>query len=165
MNITFIIFLAICIILYVVAFLKGEVFGLQALKIGGMAMLKTIPLIIVAFAILGAIQVLIPKEFITKWLGAKTGMKGIFLGCVLGGITPGPPYISFPLALSLLKGGAGIGTVVAFITAWEIWSVERIPLEVAFLGTKFIAIRVVCTLIFPPLVGVIAHMFFRGVSL
>jgi uncharacterized membrane protein YraQ (UPF0718 family) len=70
--------------------------------------------------------------------------------------------VSLPIVAGLLKTGAGIGTMVAFLTGWSIWAVSRLPMEVGILGWKFVFIRLVSTFIFPPLAGWIAQIIFSG---
>ena len=82
----------------------------------------------------------------------------------MGGITPGGPYVSLPLAAGLLKAGAGLGTMVAYVTAWSLWAIARVPLEVGVMGWKFTFIRFTCTFIFPPIAGLIAKAFFSGMQ-
>ncbi|MGA1863320.1 permease [Deferribacter thermophilus] len=120
-----------------------------------------IPLLVFAFIIAGFVQVLVPKEFIVKFFGEGSGLKGIIAAAIAGALTPGGPYVSFPLALSLMEKGASIGAMVSFVTAWSIWGVARLPLEVGILGLKFTVLRVVSTIFFPILAGIIAN-FING---
>lgn len=102
---------------------------------------------------------LIPVRRLTRCCYAS-GLRGILIASGLGALTPGGPYVSFPLVASLYESGAGIGSVVAFVTAWSLWGVTRLPLEIAFLGVRVTLIRIASTLIFPPLAGLIARRFF-----
>lgn len=108
------------------------------------------------------IQILLPRELLSKWIGAESGMRGILIGTVAGGLTPGGPYVSLPIVAGLLRSGASIGTMVAFLTAWSLWAVGRLPMEVGILGWKFTLIRITSTFFFPPIAGFIAQMFFAG---
>lgn len=144
----------------IVAYFMGESLPLTGLKVGGEMFLEILPILIFAFVIAGMVQVLIPKEFIIKYLGAEAGFKGILIGCVAGGLTPGGPYVSFPIVASIWHAGAGIGTVVGFVTAWSLWAVGRLPYEISLISPKFALIRFTCTLVFPPLAGLIAQTFF-----
>lgn len=132
----------------------------RGLTFGGKTFLTTLPLLVIAFAIAGLVQVLVPKEFIAKWLGAEAGLKGILIGTLAGGFTPGGPYVSFPIVASLYKSGASIGTVVAFVTAWSVWAVARFPLEMGLVGPKLAIARFLSTLIVPPLAGLFAQAAF-----
>jgi uncharacterized membrane protein YraQ (UPF0718 family) len=72
--------------------------------------------------------VIIPKELIIKWVGAKSGLRGIIIATLIGVITPGGAMLSFPLGGGLFfKIGAGYGPVVAYITSWELLSLYVPP--------------------------------------
>jgi len=62
-----------------------------------------------------------------------------------------------PIAAGLLRAGASIGTMVAFLTGWSLWAFSRIPLEVGIMGWKFTFIRLVSALLLPPAAGLIAQ--------
>ncbi len=125
---------------------------------------EVLPLLIFAFIVAGIVQTLIPSEAISKMIGEESGFKGILIGCLAGGLTPGGPYVSLPLVAALYRSGAGIGTTVAFLTAWSLWAFARLPMEIGILGVRFTLIRFACTLIFPPLAGLLAHLLFRRIS-
>jgi len=63
-----------------------------------------------------------------------------------------------------LRVGAGMGTMVALLTAWSLWAITRLPMEVGIMGWKFTLIRLACTFFFPPIAGLIANRFFSSVS-
>ena len=132
----------------------------KGLTFGGKTFLTTLPLLIMAFAIAGLVQILVPREVIVKWLGAGAGFKGIMIATVAGAVTPGGPYVSFPIVASLYKSGASVGTVVAFVTAWSLWAVARFPLEIGLVGPKLAIARFLSTLIVPPLAGLFAQAVF-----
>ena len=123
------------------------------------------PMLIFAFIIAGMVHVLIPKETISQFIGEESGIKGILIGALAGGLTPGGPYVSFPIAAGLMRSGAGIGTLVAFITGWSIWSLGRLPMEIGIMGWKFTLVRIISTIIFPLLAGIFAHYIFSGIKL
>jgi uncharacterized membrane protein YraQ (UPF0718 family) len=68
--------------------------------------------------------------------------------------------VSFPIAAALLKAGASVGTLVAFVTAWSLWALGRLPIEVGIIGWRFTLVRFLSTLIFPPIAGFIAEKLF-----
>ena len=151
-------FIALVMVFLAIARGKAEWVGLKE------AVMDTISLcaMIFAFIIAGMVQVLLSQELIAKWVGAESGMRGILIGSVAGGLCPGGPFVSLPVAAGLIRSGASIGTMVAFITGWSIWAVNRLPMEVGILGWKFTLIRIVSTAFLPPLSGVIAQLFFGG---
>lgn len=158
MNTTTIIMVALAVILTVVAYFRGGV-HLTGLRLGAKTIWDNLLLLLASFAVAGLARVLIPKELISQWLGAQAGFKGIMLGCVAGGLVPGSPYSVFPIIASFYEAGAGIGTIVGFITAYSVWSVARLPLEVGIIGPKVTLARYLSTLIFPPIAGLIAQLF------
>ena len=158
MDTATIIMIALAVILTVAAYFRGGV-HLIGLKLGAKTIWDNLLLLLASFAVAGLARVLIPKELISQWLGSQAGFKGIMLGCVAGGLVPGSPYSVFPIIASFFEAGAGIGTIVGFITAWSLWSVSRLPLELSIIGPKVTLARYLSTLVFPPLAGVIAQLF------
>jgi uncharacterized membrane protein YraQ (UPF0718 family) len=98
-------------------------------------------------------------------LGQESGFRGILIGTIAGGFSPGGPYVNLPIAAALLRSGASVGTMVAFLTGWSLWAINRLPMEVGILGWKFTVIRFICTFFFPPIAGFLAQMIFKGVEL
>jgi uncharacterized membrane protein YraQ (UPF0718 family) len=93
-----------------------------------------LPILCLAIIAAGAIQNLISSELITRWIGAESGLRGIFIGTAIGACTPGGPYVSMPIAAGLLRTGAGVGTIVAFMTAWSLIEFSRLTMEVGLMG-------------------------------
>jgi uncharacterized membrane protein YraQ (UPF0718 family) len=145
-----------------IAYSRGENQHILGVKLGLKMLIEILPLLIFALILAGVIQVLLPKELLSKWIGDEAGIKGILLGTVAGGIMPGGPYVSLPVAAGLFRAGAGIGTLVAFLTSWSLWAIARLPMEVGIIGWRFTLIRLACTFFFPPIAGIIAQLFFSG---
>jgi uncharacterized membrane protein YraQ (UPF0718 family) len=152
--------LAICLV--VIAYRKGGGEHIEGMRGGLSLMVGILPLLVFAFIVAGMVQVLIPRELLAKWVGREAGLKGILIGTVAGGLAPGGPYVSLPIVAGLLRSGAGVGTMVAFLTGWSLWAVARLPMEVGIVGWKFTLIRVASTFFFPPIAGLIAQTFFGG---
>ena len=152
----------LALVLLLIGYFKGESEHILGLKAGLNMTIQILPLLISAFIIAGMIQVLLPHELISKWVGAESGLKGILIGTIAGGLSPGGPYVSLPIAAGLLQAGAGIGTMVAYLTGWSLWAIARLPMEVGIMGWKFTFIRLASTFIFPPIAGLIANLFFSN---
>ncbi|MCK5057787.1 MAG: permease [Candidatus Aminicenantes bacterium] len=143
-------------ILVGIAYAKGEGVYAAGFKSAFKMIIEILPLLFFAFVIAGMIQVLLPKDLLSRWVGMESGLKGILIGTLAGGITPGGPYVSLPMVAGLLKAGAGAGTMVAFLTSWSLWAVARLPMEFGILGWRFTLLRLACTFFFPPVAGLIA---------
>ena len=155
----------LALILIVIAYSKGEGQHLTGLQSAFKMTVQILPLLIFAFIVAGMIQVLLPQQLVAKWIGAESGFLGILIGTVAGGLSPGGPYVSLPIAVGLLKSGAGVGTMVAYLTGWSLWALTRIPMELGILGWKLTLIRLACTFFFPPIAGLIAQNLFANVRL
>ncbi|MDP2931111.1 MAG: permease, partial [Chloroflexota bacterium] len=102
-----------------------------------------------------------PAEIISKWVGAESGIRGVLIGTLVGSLTPSGPIVSMPLGAGLLRAGASVGTVVAFMTAWSLLGISRMPIEMGIMGWQFTLIRVASgVFLFPIMAGLIANMFF-----
>lgn len=155
---------SLALILLVLGYFKGDNSSLNGLKIGFKMVLDVLPLLFFAFIVAGMVQSLIPTALISKWIGQEAGLRGIIIGTLTGAIAPGGPYVSLPIAAALMKSGAGVGTMVAFITGWSLWAISRLPMEIGLLGWKFTAVRLLSTFFFPPIAGLIAQVFFGGIK-
>lgn len=148
----------LAIILVFISYQKGV--HIQGLKASWTMLVQIIPLLVFAFMVAGMIPALIPQETISKWVGVESGFRGILIGSVAGGLAPGGPYVSLPIAAGLLRMGANVGTMVAFVTGWSLLAFGRLPMEIGILGWKFSLIRLACVFFFPPIAGLIANIFF-----
>ena len=154
---TTLILAAVAAVLLVIAFWRGRDLPAAGLLAAGRTLWRNLPLLLLGFAIAGLAQVLIPRELITRLLGAEAGLKGILIGSLVGGLVPGAPYATFPLVAALYQGGASVGAVVGFVSAWSLWSVSRLPVEIALIDSKPALIRYAVTFVVPPLAGLAAQ--------
>ena len=154
----------IAIALLFVGYQKGGGEHILGLKSAGILLLQIAPLLIFAFIIAGMVRYVVPTEIISKWIGTESGFRGILIGTGIGALMPGGPYVSMPIAAGFLRAGAGIGTMVALVTAWSLWAVGRLPMEIGIMGWQFTLIRLACTFFFPPIAGLVANLFFSRVS-
>jgi uncharacterized membrane protein YraQ (UPF0718 family) len=141
---------------------RGEGEHVAGAKVAAAMLVEILPLLVFAFLVAGMVQVLIPQELVARWVGGESGMRGILIGTVAGGLSPGGPYVSLPIAAGLLKAGCGVGTMVAYLTGWSLWAVSRLPMEVGVLGWRLTLVRLAATFFFPPIAGLIAHTLFRN---
>lgn len=136
----------------------GTTLALAGLVEGIRFLIRILPLLVFAFLVAGLVQALVREESVRRWLGAESGWRGIALACVAGALMPGGPYAYYPIAAVLLKSGAGLGVLVAFVTAKNLWSISRLPLEFALLGPYLTLVRYLITIIIPPLMGAAAEL-------
>ena len=152
----------LAIALLFMGYFKGQGEHIAGMKSALRMTVDILPLLVFAFIVAGMVQVLLPRELLSKWVGVDSGMRGILIGTVAGGLAPGGPYVSLPVAAGLLRSGASVGTIIAFLTGWSLWAFARLPMEVGILGWKLTLIRMASTFFFPPIAGLIAQALFSG---
>ncbi len=163
MDPTTIILGVIALILLGTALYLGDQMAQRGLQLAGKTLWKNGLMLLFGFIIAGLVQVMVPQEWITRYLGAESGLKGLLTASVIGGLIPGAPYAVFPLLGGLYKAGAGIGAIVSFSAAWSLWSVSRLPVEIALVDPKAALIRYASTFLVPPLAGLLATLISRVV--
>ena len=109
-----------------------------------------------------AVQVMMPKGLIERWLGASSGFTGIFVATLAGAFTPGGPFMAFPLVRALYVAGADWAPLIAYTTAWMLLSVMRTLLyEIPLVGVELPSVRVVACLVLPAVAGLSARYIAR----
>jgi uncharacterized membrane protein YraQ (UPF0718 family) len=158
--------LTLCIlagIVFIIAyFMKGWDLPLSGLVEGGRMLWFVFPRLLLGFALAGMIQVMVPTEYVAKMIGEGSGVKGILIASLAGAVTPGGPFVNFPIVAALYKSGASIGPLAAYLTAWGIIPINRtLVWEIPFMGTHFAFARYLGALVFPLLIGLITPLLFR----
>ncbi|MBP8614529.1 MAG: permease [Firmicutes bacterium] len=149
-------FIVTAAILFAILCAKDVSLAMSATKSGFHLFLRYLILILAAMLVAAYVQALIPKELITAYLGKQSGLRGILVGTVIGGLTPGSPYAAMPFFAAIVGMGASIPTGVAMVCAWGLWSIGRLPFEAAVMGSKFTLIRVMSSIFLPIVAGLIA---------
>jgi len=165
MLISTIVMAVIAAVVVLLAYQKGDGTHVQGLKDGGRMLVQLAPLLVFAFIIAGTVPLIIPRELIAQWIGAESGVKGIFIGSVVGGLLPGGPAVSLPILAGFLHIGASVGTLVAMMTGWSLLAFTRLPLEVGIMGWRFTLIRLACTFLLAPVAGLLAQRLFSHIAL
>lgn len=92
---------------------------------------------------------------VVKYLGKASGLKGIFIAALLGATPTGPLYVAFPLAAAMIDKGARILNIVVFLSAWACIKIPQEMIEIQFLGLKFMAARLVLTVLLVSVMGLV----------
>lgn len=102
---------------------------------------------------------LIPDRMIVSLLGPDTGIYGIVAASLIGGLLPGGPIVSFPIAILLAREGAGGPQVIALISGWSVYAFHRIiAFEGPIMGWRFVALRIAASGFVPIAAGVLAGL-------
>jgi uncharacterized membrane protein YraQ (UPF0718 family) len=149
----------------VVVYWKSPAAAERGLNATGSLFLEITPRMIAAFTLAGLFQAVVPQELIVRWMGQGSGMRGLLIGMSLGGVTPGGPMTHFPVIASLYKLGIGVGPLVAYLSAWSLFGLQRVIMwEIPFLGAKIVAIRIAVSLLFPLLAGWLCELIWHKLN-
>ncbi len=121
-------------------FVKPE-FGREVASLSLDHLVQMLSIIPPIFLILGLMDVWIPRETMTKYMGKDAGIKGGLLAFLLGSLSAGPLYAAFPVAAVFLKKGVSLTNIFIFIGAWSTTKVPMMLFEITQLGIKFAFIR------------------------
>jgi hypothetical protein len=98
----------------------------------------------------GFLARVMPQDTVTALLGPNSGVLGIAIASVAGALTPGGPVVGFALGSAALKAGAGLPQIMAFVTGWSLYTVNRMLVwEIPFMPLWFVRLRFVVSLPFP----------------
>ena len=159
MDTSSLLMIAAALIAVVAVYLKSPRAAESGIGAGLALLIEIAPRMVAAFTLAGLVQAIVPQDTIVRWMGQGSGYRGLMIGMTLGSVTPGGPMTHFPVIASLYKVGVGVGPLVAYLSAWLLFGLQRIIMwELPFLGAKLVAIRVAVSFVFPFLAGWLCEM-------
>jgi uncharacterized membrane protein YraQ (UPF0718 family) len=161
-EITTIVLATLAIAFGVVAYLKDP--GLPWIGArNGLSMLWfVLPRLVPALLLAGMLQVLVPQETVSRYLGREGGFRSILIASVAGVVTPGGPMVTVPFLVALANSGAAVAPLVAYMTSWSLFGMQRIiAWEAPLMGWQFVIVRVVPSLAFPIIAGWLVQVFYK----
>jgi uncharacterized membrane protein YraQ (UPF0718 family) len=112
--------------------------------------IRLVPRLLVGVVGAGYLAHILPRELVVAWLGPGSGLPGLAAASVAGALTPGGPVVGFALGAAALKAGAGLEQVVAFVTAWSLYTLNRVLVwEVPSMPRHFVVTRLLVSLPLP----------------
>ena len=142
-----------------VAWRRGDGALKQGAILGWKSFKRNALVLILAFIIVGFVEVLSPQNLIETYLGPESGWQGLLLAEVIGMLLPGGPYAVFPIIGVIFAAGAGLGPVVTLVTSYSLLAFLTITFELPFMGWRFTAVRWGTGLLVPLLAGAVAMLF------
>lgn len=137
---------------------KGEDAALAALRRTLDMLIDIMPAMAGAVLLAGLMQVLVPRDLVTRWMGSGSGLRGLFVATVAGALTPAGPMAAFPLAAAFLTAGADFGSATAYLVAWSVLGINRIIVwDIPVMGTDFTVVRLLATVPLSFIAGLIAR--------
>jgi hypothetical protein len=141
---------ALVAIFVVIAATRSRALMWDSVREGAMDFLRLIPRIFIGVVGSGYLAEALPQDVVGRWLGAESGAFGIALATIGGFLTPGGPVVGFSIGAAALKGGAGAPQVIAYVTAWALFAVQRVFLwELPVMPARIVWLRVAASLPLP----------------
>ncbi len=147
----FLVLLALLLWLY--AWRRGDGSHMEGMRYGWHTMVRTLPLLLIAFTIVGLENAIAPQRLIEQMMGPQSGWQGLLIAEGVGMLLPGGPYVVFPLIAAIYHAGAGFAAAITMITSWAALALLTISFELPFMGWRFTIVRWGMGLLFPFLVG------------
>lgn len=98
------------------------------------------------FILLGLLDIWVPKQTMVKYMGEKSGLKGILLALFIGSAAAGPLYGAFPVAAVFMKKGVKFSNILIFLGAWSTTKIPMLLFEFSSLGATFALTRLLINL-------------------
>jgi len=153
-------FIAALLALCILFFINREI-GWKAINVTGYSLKEMALVIPPVFVLLGLLDIWVPRETMIKYMGEKSGVKGIVLSILIGSAAAGPLYGAFPVAAVFMKKGVKFSNVLIFIGAWSTTKIPMFLFELSSLGAKFAVTRLLVDI---PGIIVIAYLLSRIIS-
>jgi len=116
--------------------------------------LKIIPILILVFFVIVAVNLYFTKEKANKYLGKESGIKGWVYAIISGILVSGPPYILFPLVGELKEKGVKDSLLAVFLYNRNI-KIQFMPAMIYYFGLKFTVITSIYIVLFSIFNGII----------
>jgi uncharacterized membrane protein YraQ (UPF0718 family) len=136
----------------------------EGLRFFGSSLLRIEFLVLSGILFALSVAAYVPREGVENW-GSGAGMvKTIFWAEGLGFLFPGPRYIVYPLIAVLMEGGLAAPAIIAVLTAQAIMRPDMAVIEFGLFGYRFIAKRVLSSIILATLAGIAAALLSAGLG-
>jgi uncharacterized membrane protein YraQ (UPF0718 family) len=121
-----------------------------------------LPRLIPALILAGMLQVVIPQDTVARYFGRTSGLTAILVATLAGILTPGGPMVSVPLLVVLANSGMALGPLVAYMTSWSLFGMQRIiAWEAPLMGWHFVMVRTIPSLAFPVIAGWLVKLYYH----
>lgn len=145
--------------LFIISIVKDKKKTFSSLKMSSGMMKNIMGEIVAILFLIGLLLTFIPPSTIKEYMGQSNIALSTFISALIGSITLIPAFVAFPLIGSLLKAGANIVPMVAFLTTLTMVGVVTFPLEKREFGIKFTVVRNSLSFIFAIVIALAMGVF------
>lgn len=144
-------------ILALTAAVRSKVLFREGMWEGGRDFFVLIPRVMIGVVGSGYVAAVMPQDVIAQWIGPNSGMLGVTLATLAGAATPGGAVVGFSVGAAALKGGAGAPQVIAYTTAWSLYTIQRlINWEIHMMSPRVVWLRAAVSVPLPFLAAFVA---------
>lgn len=132
------------------AAVKGRILFREGVREGVADFLRLMPKVLLGVVGSGYVAAVMPADLTARYLGPESGFLGVVIAIVGGAFTPGGPVVGFSIGAAAIKSGAGAPQVIAYVTAWALFAVQRFFLwELPIMPPRLVWIRALASLPLP----------------
>ena len=132
------------------AAVKGRILFRDGLREGTTDFLRLLPKVLLGVVGSGYVAAIMPADITARYLGPECGFLGVTIAILAGAFTPGGPVVGFSIGAAAIKSGAGAPQVIAYVTAWALFAVQRFFLwELPIMPPRLVWIRALASLPLP----------------
>jgi len=147
-----------CLLVLILSWYKDRQKTKKALLKAWKSFENILPQFLGVLVLIGIILAYLDVDIISKILGNQSGGWGVILAGTIGAVTLIPGFVAFPTTAILLKNGAGLAQMGAFISALMMVGVVTMPVEIKYFGRKLTVYRNLLAFLFSFLVAWIIGM-------
>ena len=147
-------FLLLVLALYVLISLFNKYLIIEAVFNTISILVKIIPILILVFIFMLAINIFLKPEKIKKYIGQESGKRGWLYAIIAGVLISGPPYVLYPMLGELKKSGMKNSLLAVFLYNRNI-KIPFIPVMIFYFGLAYTIIISIFIIIFSILNGLI----------
>ncbi len=134
--------------LLLVSLLKSREKTIKALAKSLRALENLLPQLLSVLVFVAIALSLFDAELISRFLGSESGFPGVLAAAMAGSVTLIPGFVAFPAASELLRSGAGVLQIAAFVSALMMVGVVTLPMEILVFGRRTAILRNVLAFLF-----------------
>jgi uncharacterized membrane protein YraQ (UPF0718 family) len=161
MDVTIIVSIVIAVLLWVlvgtlafIAAMRSTTLFREGAYEGGRDFIVLIPRVAIGVVGSGYLAAVLPPDLIANWIGPNSGFLGILIATFIGAATPGGAVVGFAIGAAALKSGAGAPQVIAYSTAWSLYTIQRLlNWEIHMMAPRFVWLRAAVSFPLPILAG------------
>jgi uncharacterized membrane protein YraQ (UPF0718 family) len=143
----------ICAIVIILSWWKDKQKTKLALVKAWKSFENILPQFLGVLVLIGIMLAYLDTNTISKILGNQSGGWGIVIAAMIGAVTLIPGFVAFPTAALLLKNGAGLMQMGAFVSTLMMVGIVTMPVEMKYFGRKLTVYRNLLAFLFSFLVA------------